>query len=173
MTVTVAKRLGHAREEFVRHTPAGIRLALKVLLVGMICHLAIQVGHLSKLPPHDISALSPASAILVSVLVASPIRHCWAYDGSLLIVGFKSDKEKRAIYSMKPGEDPKPLSKEIGRLDGLYMMKDGTLLVTDWEFRHRVQLEGEVGHDPDRLGLQGSGGPMRVPARRWADADCA
>ena len=79
MTVTVANRLGQAREEFVRHTPAGIRLALKVLLVGIICHLAIQVGHQSKLPPHDISALWPASAVLVSVLVASPIRHWWAY----------------------------------------------------------------------------------------------
>ena len=54
-------------------------------------------------------------------------------DGALLMVGFKSDKEKRGIYSMKPGQDPKALSKEIGRLDGLYEMKDGTLLVTDWD----------------------------------------
>ena len=54
-------------------------------------------------------------------------------DGALLMVGFKSDKEKRGIYSMKPGQDPKAISKEIGRLDGLYEMKDGTLLVTDWD----------------------------------------
>lgn len=56
-----------------------------------------------------------------------------ARDGALLMVGFKSDKEKRGIYSMKPGQDPKALSKELGRLDGLYEMKDGTLLVTDWD----------------------------------------
>jgi sugar lactone lactonase YvrE len=56
-----------------------------------------------------------------------------SHDGALLMVGFKSDKEKRGIYSMKPGQDPKALSKEIGRLDGLYEMKDGTLLVTDWD----------------------------------------
>ena len=54
-------------------------------------------------------------------------------DGALLMAGSKSDKEKRSIYSMKPGEDPKPLSMEIGRLDGLYQLKDGTLLVTDWD----------------------------------------
>ena len=54
-------------------------------------------------------------------------------DGALLMVGFKSDKEKRGIYSMKPGQDPKAISKEIGRLDGLYEMNDGTLLVTDWD----------------------------------------
>ena len=56
-----------------------------------------------------------------------------SHDGALLMVGFKSDKEKRGIYSMKPGQDPKALSKEIGRLDGLYEMNDGTLLVTDWD----------------------------------------
>jgi hypothetical protein len=56
-----------------------------------------------------------------------------ASDGSLLIVGFKSDKEKRGIHSMKPGQDPVAVSKEIGRLDGLYQMNDGTLLVTDWD----------------------------------------
>lgn len=54
-------------------------------------------------------------------------------DGTLLIVGFKSDKEKRSIYSMKPGQEPKAISKEIGRLDGLYQLRDGTLLVTDWD----------------------------------------
>ena len=51
------------------------RLALKVLLVGVICHLSIQVGHAYKFPPHNISALWPTSAILAAILVASPIRH--------------------------------------------------------------------------------------------------
>jgi hypothetical protein len=55
-----------------------------------------------------------------------------ASDGSLLIVGFKSDKEKRGIHSMRPGQDLVAVSREIGRLDGLYQMDDGTLLVTDW-----------------------------------------
>jgi len=55
-----------------------------------------------------------------------------AKDGSLLMVGFKSKEEPRAIYSMRPGSDPKALSKPIGRLDGVYQMKDGSLLVTDW-----------------------------------------
>ena len=34
---------------------------------------------------------------------------------------------------MRAGQEPKAISKEIGRLDGLYEMKDGTLLVTDWD----------------------------------------
>ena len=56
-----------------------------------------------------------------------------AADGTLLIVGFKSDKERRGVYSMMPGRELKAISKEIGRLDGLYRMRDGTLLVTDWD----------------------------------------
>jgi hypothetical protein len=54
-------------------------------------------------------------------------------DGTLFMVGSKSDKEKRGIYSMKAGQEPKAVSLEIGRLDGLYEMKDGTLLLTDWD----------------------------------------
>jgi len=54
-------------------------------------------------------------------------------DGSLLMAGFKSGDEHRGIWSMMPGQDPKEVSKPIGRLDGLYEMKDGTLLVTNWD----------------------------------------
>ena len=53
-------------------------------------------------------------------------------DGSLLIAGFKSDKEARAIVAVNAKGDVKTLSKPIGRLDGLYQMKDGTILATDW-----------------------------------------
>src|SRR5262245_26608151 len=57
----------------------GFGLALRALLVGVICHLSIQVGHLFKFPPHEISVLWPASAILVSILVAASVRHWWLY----------------------------------------------------------------------------------------------
>ena len=75
---------------------------------------------------------SPKVAIVWSEKGINPNGIYPAKDGSLLMVGSKSEKETRGIYSMKPGQDPKPISKEIGRLDGLYQMQDGTLLVTDW-----------------------------------------
>jgi len=56
-----------------------------------------------------------------------------AKDGSLLIAGFKSDKEKRAIFQMDKKGEVKKLSPEIGRLDGLYQMPDGTILATNWD----------------------------------------
>ena len=53
-------------------------------------------------------------------------------DGSLLMVGFVNKDTPRAIFSMKPGEDPKALSKDIGMLDGLYQTDDGDIIATDW-----------------------------------------
>jgi sugar lactone lactonase YvrE len=55
-----------------------------------------------------------------------------AKDGSLLAVGFKSDKEPKGIYSVNAKGEIKELAKDIGRLDGVYELKDGTILATDW-----------------------------------------
>ncbi|HSL49021.1 MAG TPA: hypothetical protein VK878_08125 [Candidatus Deferrimicrobiaceae bacterium] len=53
-------------------------------------------------------------------------------DGSLLVVGFMSPEQSRGIYSVSAGGDVKTLAPALGRLDGLYQMDDGTLLITDW-----------------------------------------
>src|SRR6266545_2631237 len=55
-----------------------------------------------------------------------------AKDGSLLMVGFMSAEQPRGIYTVDAGGEVKTLAKDIGRLDGLYQMDDGTLLVTEW-----------------------------------------
>jgi sugar lactone lactonase YvrE len=55
-----------------------------------------------------------------------------AKDGSLLTVGFMSAEQPRGIYSVSAGGEITTLAKDLGRLDGLYQMDDGTLLVTDW-----------------------------------------
>src|SRR5262245_58234410 len=56
-----------------------IQLALRVLVVGFICHFSTEIGFAFKFPPHYISPLWPTGAILFSVLVVTPIRHWWAY----------------------------------------------------------------------------------------------
>ena len=56
-----------------------LRLALNVLLVGLVCELSTKYGYAIKFPPHYISPLWPTGAILFSVLVATPPRHWWAY----------------------------------------------------------------------------------------------
>jgi hypothetical protein len=54
-------------------------------------------------------------------------------NGSLLMAGFKSDKEPRALFSLSTKGEVKKLSPDIGRLDGLYQMADGTILATNWD----------------------------------------
>ena len=54
-----------------------------------------------------------------------------ARDGSILMVGFAAD-QMRGIYALGADGKVKTLAKDIGRLDGLYQTRRGTLLVTDW-----------------------------------------
>jgi two-component system sensor kinase FixL len=68
-----------ARNAISGRTMAALRLGFKVLLVGIICHLSTRIGFAHKIPPHYISPLWPTSAVLFSVLVATPVRHWWAY----------------------------------------------------------------------------------------------
>ncbi len=75
----VVTRPDGAGEQVPRSAPRVVRLAINVLLVGLVCHLSTEIGFAHKLPPHYISALWPTGAILFSVLVATPVRHWWAY----------------------------------------------------------------------------------------------
>jgi hypothetical protein len=49
------------------------------------------------------------------------------------MVGFLSPKEARGIYSLSKSGEIKTLAKDIGRLDGVYQMRDGGLLITNWD----------------------------------------
>ena len=53
-------------------------------------------------------------------------------DGQLLMAGFIAPDKPRAIYVLGVSGQVKALTPTIGRLDGLYRMADGSLLVTDW-----------------------------------------
>jgi DNA-binding beta-propeller fold protein YncE len=55
-----------------------------------------------------------------------------ARDGMLRIVGFLAPDKPRPIFALGVGGQLKTLSDPIGRLDGVYELRDGGLLVTDW-----------------------------------------
>lgn len=59
---------------------AGVRLAASLLLVGIVCHFATQLGFSLKFPPNNISVFWPTNAILFAVLVMAPVRHWWLYS---------------------------------------------------------------------------------------------
>ena len=56
-----------------------------------------------------------------------------ARDGSLLMAGFAGADKARGIQSMARGGAIQALAAPGGMLDGLYEMRDGTILYTDWK----------------------------------------
>ena len=62
-----------------------IGLAVRALLVGVACVLATDTVA-SNRPPVFVSPIWPTNAILLCVLVVTPVRHWWAY----LLAGFFS-----------------------------------------------------------------------------------
>ena len=89
---------------------------------------------LARVEPADFlkSKAAPKITVVFSGKSINPNGLYPGKDGALLMVGFKGKDEPRGIYSMAPGKDPVELSDKIGMLDGLYQMKDGDLLATDW-----------------------------------------
>ncbi len=55
-----------------------------------------------------------------------------AKNGSLLLGGFKSKDDPHGIYALAIGQEPKLISKPIGLVDGIYQMRNGEILATDW-----------------------------------------
>lgn len=113
----------------------GVKFANDPTLLGKALYVSDNRGdQLYRVEPADFLNMNgdPKVTLVFSGKSINPNGLYPAKDGSLLMVGFGSKEEPRAIYSMRPGSDPKALSKPIGRLDGVYQMKDGSLLVTDW-----------------------------------------
>jgi hypothetical protein len=87
-------------------------------------------------------------------------------DGSLLIAGFKSKDDPHAIYAMALGQQPKPISKPIGVLDGLYQMRNGDLLVTDWVTGSLFQWNEKMGVHKLADGIKGPADFCVVPNKQ-------
>ena len=73
----------------------------------------------------------PKIATVFAGAKANP-NGIWPGKRGLLVVGFTAPDQPRAIYQLGKDGQPKAISDPIGRLDGVYQLKDGSLLVTDW-----------------------------------------
>jgi hypothetical protein len=68
-----------------------------------------------------------------------------ARNGSLLLGGFKSKDDPHGIYELALGQEPKLISKPIGLVDGLYQMRNGEVLATDWVTNSLFQWNAKAG----------------------------
>ncbi len=112
-----------------------VQFANDVALQGNVLYVSDnRADRLYRVEPADfLNAKSdPKVTTIFSGKGVNPNGIYPALDGSLLMVGFKSDKEPRGIYAVQRNGEIKELTQPIGRLDGLYQMKDGTIIATDW-----------------------------------------
>lgn len=69
----------------------------------------------------------------------------WPARGGMLVVGFLAPDQPRGIFSLGKDGKPKAISDPIGRLDGIYELKDGSLLSTDWNSGSFFQWSKKAG----------------------------
>jgi sugar lactone lactonase YvrE len=98
---------------------------------------------------------SPQVAVVFAGKSINPNGLYPARDGSLLMVGFQSLKQARGIYSVSKSGEIKTLSKEIGGLDGVYELRDGSLLVTDWNSGSLFRWSPKTGMQTLASGFKG------------------
>jgi hypothetical protein len=75
--------------------------------------------------------------------------------GTLIMVGMESKEKPHGIYEMAPGKEPKQISDNIGQLDGLYRMKNGDLIATDWVTGTVFQWNNKMGKKDLATGFKG------------------
>jgi DNA-binding beta-propeller fold protein YncE len=113
----------------------GIKFANDLAMIGKALYVSDNRGdQIYRVEPADFleTKSEPKVTLVASGKSMNPNGLYPAADGSLLVVGFMSAEQPRGIYSMTAGGEIKTLAKDVGRLDGVYQMDDGTLLVTDW-----------------------------------------
>ena len=84
-------------------------------------------------------------------------------NGTLIMVGFEAKDKPHGIYEMAPGKDPKLISDNIGMLDGLYRMKNGDLLATDWVSGTMFQWSKKMGKQDLAKGFKGPADLCAIP----------
>jgi len=138
----------------------GIQFANDPTIVGDAVYVSDNRGdQLYRVEPADFLKTSgePKVTLVSAGKSINPNGLYPAADGSLLMVGFKSETEARGIYSLTLGGEPKVLADGLGRLDGIYQAKNGDLLVTDWD-------SGSLNLWNAKAGLQKLAGDFKGPA---------
>ncbi|MFQ5566813.1 MAG: hypothetical protein ACE5EU_10685 [Paracoccaceae bacterium] len=113
----------------------GVQFANDPTVIGNTLYVSDNRGdQLYSVEPADFLNMAgePDVTLVWSGKEINPNGVAPAADGSLLMVGFGAKETPRGIHVMAPGGEPEALSDGIGRLDGVYQMSDGALLITDW-----------------------------------------
>ena len=116
-----------------------------------------RAGRLYRIEPAEFldAKVNPQISI---PLAGKSINPNGVYPGkkkSVILAGSTGPKEPRGIWSLSRDGDLKELAKPIDRLDGLYQMHDGSLLVTDWNSGSLFRWTEKGGMEPLAKGFKG------------------
>jgi DNA-binding beta-propeller fold protein YncE len=136
----------------------GVKFANDPAVKGNVLYVSdSRADQLFSVEPADFlnAKKEPKVSLVFSGKSVDPNGVYPAKDGSLLVVGLKSNKEARGIYSVNAKGEVKALSKDIGMLDGLYQMNDGTILATDWNSGTLFSWSDKAGMETLASGFKG------------------
>ena len=114
----------------------GVIYANDVTFMGGVLYVSDNLSdQVVRVEPADFlkSKAEPKVSVVFKDKAINPNGLFPGKRGALLVVGTKDKDNPRAIYSMAPGKEPIALSDNFGVLDGLYQMRNGDILVTDWK----------------------------------------
>jgi hypothetical protein len=114
---------------------AGVQFANDVAVRGNVLYVSDnRADLLVRVEPANFLETSgePQVTLLFQGRKLNPNGVYPAKDGSLLVAGFMAADQPRGIHALGATGEVKALVPDLGRLDGIYEMDDGTLLVTDW-----------------------------------------
>ena len=83
--------------------------------------------------------------------------------GMLYMVGFLAPDKPRGIFALGVSGQVKRISDPIGRLDGIYELKDGSLLATDWNSGSLFHWSEATGMKPLATGFKGPADFCAIP----------
>jgi sugar lactone lactonase YvrE len=120
--------------------------------------------HVYRVEPADfLEGGAPKVAPFASGKSLNPNGIYPAKDGSLLVVGFMSPQQPRGIYALGADGQVRTVAKDLGRLDGIYEMQDGSLLVTEWNSATLARWSAGSGMQPLASGFKGPADFCVVP----------
>ncbi len=133
----------------------GIQFANDPAVRGIALYVTDNRGdQLFRIEPADFLHLKgePKISTVFSGAKVNP-NGIFPAKAGLVVVGFSSADEPRAIYRV--GKKTRALSEPIGRLDGVLELKDGSLLVTDWNSGSLFQWSKKMGMQKVAVGFKG------------------
>ncbi len=105
-------------------------------------------GHqIYRIEPADFLEFKTEPTVVISSaeLGFSPNGLCPFPDGSMVVVGYDMAGQDQGIFLINAKGKVKTLAENLGLLDGVCRLDDGTLLITDWRSKSLLRWSQEEG----------------------------